>query len=75
MECAQPNLEKTAGRLSELQSNALLSIFFQELIGQLNFLKPEINFHPSVAEEESSKTGFLKALILPDKKTASTGCL
>ena len=28
-----------------------------------------------MAEEESSKTGFLKALILPDKKTASTGCL
>lgn len=26
-------------------------------------------------EEESSKTGFLKAQILQDKKTDSTGCL
>lgn len=76
MECAELNLESTAGTLSEFQRDAaLLSISFQELPWQCSFLTPEINFHPSVADKESSKTGLVKAQFLQDKKTDSTGHL
>lgn len=60
--------------MAEFQNNAaLLSIFCQELSEQFNFRKPQINFHPSGAE--NSKPGFLKAQILQDKETHSTGSL